>query len=83
MSERDHINPRKGRLRARGGKTDPLGDTLAVSGFAGIGFGEKLIHELADIYRGQQIATWPERIYGAEVPIRRPLKQDLRIDEAG
>jgi len=50
MSERDHINPRKGRLRARGGKTDPLGDTLAVSGFAGIGFGEKLIHELADIY---------------------------------
>jgi hypothetical protein len=35
MSERDHINPRKGRLRARGGKTDPLGDTLSVSGFAG------------------------------------------------
>ena len=30
------------------------GDTLAVSGFAGIGFAEQLIHELADVYKANE-----------------------------
>ena len=32
----------------------PCGDTLAVSGFAGIGFAEQLIHELANLYRANK-----------------------------